>query len=327
MRILMITAGYPTPEQPGSGIFIRRQVEALRELGIEIDVLSFRSKANPLNHLKAWLEMHRMMNRQRYDLIHAQFGHAGLVACAQPRLPVVITYRGDDLQGIVGKNGRYTLKGSVLTTISQLLSKSVQQVIVVSERLGQRLPRRDYTVIPSGLDLDLFYPMPCTEARLLLNWELDKRVVLFCSLKDDPVKRYWLAAASTDLVREHLGNALEFRVVSGIPPTEIPIYLNASDVLLLTSLHEGSPNAVKEALACNLPVVSVDVGDVAERLAGVTPSAVCEAEPSTLAEALLAILRNPVRCNGRENVAELAEPLLAQRVIEVYHKALGTKVE
>lgn len=322
MRVLMITTEYPTLEHPGRGIFVKRQVEALRDLGIEIDVLAFSSRANPLNYFKAWLKLRRMMSHHRYHLIHAQFGHSGLVARTQFRLPVVITFRGDDLQGIVGKNGRYTLKGAFFVALSQVLSRITQRVIVVSERLGQKLPRHDYEIIPSGLDLNLFCPMPCVEARRLLHWNLDKRIVLFASLKDDPVKRYRLAVAAIDLVRESLGDQLEFKVANGIAPGQMPLYLNACDVLLLTSRHEGSPNVVKEALACNLPVVAVDVGDVAERLAGVSPSAICEADPPALAEALIEILRNRGRSNGREAVMELAEPLLAQRVIEVYHKAL-----
>lgn len=323
MQVLMVTTEFPEPGRPGGGCFILRQVEALRSRGVGVDVLAFRSGGSVTNHFCAWRRLRQMISKTRYDLIHAQFGHAALVARTQWRLPVVVTYRGSDVLGIVGPGGRYTLKGSILILFSKAISMCVEAVIVVAESIGRRLPRRDYVVIPSGVELERFRPIPREKARSILGWSMDELVVLFVALNlDDPVKRYALADATVALVRKKLNKDVQFRVVTGVTPDDIALYMNASDALLLTSSHEGSPNVVKEALACNLPVVSVDVGDVRERLADVQQCFVCDPIPEALASALCDVLTSGQRANGREKVGELDETLLALRVIEVYRKVL-----
>jgi glycosyltransferase involved in cell wall biosynthesis len=109
----------------------------------------------------------------------------------------------------------------------------------------------------------------------------------------------------------------------GVPHDRMPYLMNAADALIFTSLQEGSPNAVKEALACNLPVVSVPVGDVAERLRGVSNcELVQEDDPDALATALERVLQRGGRSDGRTAVANLDERVIAQRVINVYTRAV-----
>ncbi len=324
MRVLMITTEFPTPEHPGHGIFVARQADALRAAGITVDVLHFISRANPRNHFRAWRRMRRLLAAERYDLIHAQFGHAALISRMQRRLPVVVTYRGDGLQGVIGANGRHTLKGRVLVGLCQLLGLAASQVIVVSERLGRILLRKDYTVIPSGLDLERFRPLPKDEVRRKIGWDLDRPTVLFSAQHIEwPNKRYGLAQSAVDLAAREVEGA-QLSVASGVDPQDMPLYINAADVLLLTSIQEGSPNVVKEALACNVPVVAVDVGDVRERLDGVDRGAVCEDTPEALAEALVPLLRHPARADSRKLVSGLTEASIAGRVIEVYRRALDS---
>jgi len=325
MRVLMITTEFPCPESPGGGIFVARRAEALRRQGVEIDVLAFRSRANPLAHVRAWRRMRAMLAAQRYDLIHAQFGHSALPARGQSRLPVVVTFRGEELQGIAGPDGRWTWKGHVLVGLSQLLAFLVDEVIVVSERMQRRLLRRCDHVIPSGLDLDRFVPLPRDEARRRLGWPLEPPVVLFAAQDvHKPIKRYSLARAAYDLAARSVPGA-ELRVATGLAPNDVPLWLAAADVLLMTSVQEGSPNVVKEALACNLPVVSVDIGDVRERVHGVDAGAVCDATPEALAAALVPLLARPVRSNGRRAVRHLDDATLARQVLGIYEEVLARR--
>lgn len=327
MRVLVITTEFPTPDTPGGGVFIYRQIDALRDVGVDVDVLAFRSHGNPLNHYRAWRKLRRMLREKDYDLIHGHFAHSVIGARLQFKLPIVVTYRGDEAYGIISPKGRYTVKGFILKLIAQVIALLVDELIVVSEAMGQRIWRKDYTVIPSGLKLDLIKPIPRDEARRELGWSLDQPVVLFAVLDiTSPRKRYPLAKAAVDLANQELDIPAELRIATGLSPEEMPLYLNASDVLLLTSVHEGSPNVVKEALACNVPVVSVDVGDVRERMEGVNYGAVCEPTPEALAAALIPLLREPRRSNGRQAVESLSDPILAQKVIEIYRRVLGHNV-
>jgi glycosyltransferase involved in cell wall biosynthesis len=150
---------------------------------------------------------------------------------------------------------------------------------------------------------------------------MDRRLILFPAAPDHPVKRFGLAQEAVAGLDGRF--AAEMVGCGGVPYNLMPTYMNACDVLLLTSLHEGSPNAVKEALACNLPVVSVDVGDVRERVDSVEGSVVCEDDrPDTIATALAEVLSRSGRVDSRSAVSHLDERVLTRRVISVYRQAI-----
>jgi glycosyltransferase involved in cell wall biosynthesis len=321
IRVLMITSHWPTPGQPRTTYFIKRQADFLRAAGVDVDVFHFQGRRNPWNYLSAWWRLHHRLVRNRYDLMHAQFGHAGLLAFPK-RLALVVTYRGSDLLGEVGRGGRYTLTGRILQRVSRAVARRADAVIVVSEHMKEELPPGvPFHVIPSGLDFELFRPIPRDEARRHLGLALDRRLVLFAGSPDWPRKRFALAQAAMERVDHRLG--AELVVAWGAPHTDIPYFMSACDTLLFTSMQEGSPNVVKEALACDLPVVSVPVGDVATRLAGVAGCELCADErPETIAAALERVLRRGGRCAGRAAVQELDERLLTQRVIDIYRSVM-----
>jgi glycosyltransferase involved in cell wall biosynthesis len=323
MRVFMITSEWPTPQAPMKAPFLVRQVEFLRRAGIEVEVFSFRGAKNPANYFRAWRRAQRCLTRRRFDLVHAQWGQSALLALPK-RLPLVITFRGNDLEGIVGRNGRYTALGRIQAALSQQMVRYADEVIVVSESLGHRLPRdRGYDVIPSGLDLELFRSLPQHEARQRLGLPPEKRLVLFAvGSVEDPRKRYTLARSVVERLQREFD--VELVVASGVEHASMPYYMNACDALILTSVHEGSPNVVKEALACNLPVVSVDVGDVRQRIGSIHGCIVCGDDTlETLAAGLAEVLRKRERIAGRGSVQDLDERLIARRVAGIYEKAVG----
>jgi glycosyltransferase involved in cell wall biosynthesis len=106
------------------------------------------------------------------------------------------------------------------------------------------------------------------------------------------------------------------------PHDVVPIYMSACDALVLTSAAEGSPMVVKEAMACNLPVVSVRVGDVPEVIAGARGCALAERNPDDIAAKLVEVLRNPERSDGRARIEHLRHDRIAQRLLDVYARAV-----
>ena len=321
LRVLMVTSDWPTPGQPRTTYFIKRQAEFLQAAGVLLDVFHFRGRRNPWNYLSAWWRLRRRLARNYYDLVHAQFGQSGLLALPK-RLPLVVTFRGCDLLGEIGDGERYTLVGKLLQRVSRAVARRADAVIVVSEHMKAQLPPGvPAHVIPSGLDFELFRPIPRDDARRHLGLPLDRTLVLFAGSPEWPRKRYALARQAVDL----LGRTLpaELVVAWGAPHADIPYYMCACDALVFTSMLEGSPNVVKEALACDLPVVSVPVGDVATRLRGVAGCELCADErPETIAAALERVLRRGGRAAGRAAVRELDERLLTQRVIDVYRSVM-----
>ena len=321
LRVLMITSEWPTSCRPHDVPFLVRQVDYLRRAGVQVDVFHFHGAKNPLNYARAWRRARKQLRTNSYDLIHAQFGQSALLAMPK-QLPTVITVRGDDVEGIVGRHGQYTVAGFILRHLTRLVARSADYLILVSSHLQRHFAARPSVVIPSGLDLNLFTLMPQSQARERLNLSRSKRLVLFVGNPKDPRKRFDLAQKAVNLVDASLNT--EMVVAWDVAHTEIPVFMNACDLLIFTSMHEGSPNVVKEALACNLPVVSVVVGDVPERLKGLTGSEVCaDDQPETIAAAINRVLQLPRGTDGRAAAHLLDEEVLTQRVIAVYEQVLN----
>jgi glycosyltransferase involved in cell wall biosynthesis len=326
VRILVITNEWPTPASPRSGPFIARQVEHLRRAGMDVEVFHFRGGQQPWNYAKAWLRLRGVLRRRCYDLIHAQFGQSALVAMPK-RLPLVVTFRGCELNGIKGPDGRATRAGRVLQRLCQWVAHRADAVIVVSAAMRSLLsPSLTVDVLPSGLDLSLIPTTPPAEARRRLGLGPDERLVLWAGDPADTVKRFWLAEAAFSALRQRLdarNGPVAARLVAPWPAShaDILLYMRACDVLLLTSMQEGSSNVVKEALACGLPVASVSVGDVPQRIGGVAGCEICEeATPEALASALERILERGQRIDGRDAIRDLDENLLTQRLIAIYQR-------
>jgi teichuronic acid biosynthesis glycosyltransferase TuaC len=321
MKVLMITSEWPTPSHPEWAPFLVREVEALRRHGVQVDIFPFRGSMHLFNYMQAWRQLQAQLQQKTYHLIHAQFGQSGLLAFWPKKLPLVVSYRGSDLNGIVDAGGRMTVTGWLLRKVSQLVALRADQVILVSAALARHLPKHRYHVIPSGLDMALFRPMPCRDVRARLNLDPNRHYVLFAGGRHNPIKRYHLAKAA---VARLVGETVELLVADGVAPRLMPDYMNAADVLLLTSTREGSPNVVKEALACNLPVVSVDVGDVRQRLAGIEGCFVVDNDRAeTIATALRRVLQNRKPIAGRSAVRHLDLSLTTRQIIAVYEQALA----
>ena len=321
IRVLMVTAGWPTSAAQTTH-FIKRQAEFLQAAGVEVDVFHFRGGQKLRNYVTAWAAVQSRLSKGGYDLVHAQFGQSAMPALPT-RLPLVVTLRGDDLQGIIDdETSEVTLKGRLLRKFCRWIASRADAVILVSDHMRAFLdPNVRAHIIPSGLDLNTFRVIPRAEARSYLGLSQDKRLVLFGGNPACARKRYPLAQEAVARLNETL--PAELVVAWGVRHTDMPFYMNACDALVFTSMQEGSPNVVKEALACNLPVVSVAVGDVASRLEGVTPSEVCADErPETIAAALDRVLRTPQRSNGRDTVAQLDEDQITAKVIRVYESVL-----
>ncbi|MBI5668002.1 MAG: glycosyltransferase [Chloroflexi bacterium] len=322
IKVLFITSQWPTPQFPAAAPFVEREVRALREAGVEVDVIAYEGGWSISKYIRAVREMRRCLKQNRYDLIHAYFGQCGLVARAQTRLPVVITYGGSDVEGTPVFSGFNRYKNYILIGVSRTLALLVNQVIVVSDNLGRKLPRKDYHTITIALDLDLFRPMDKQEARRQLGLPQDIKLALFAANPANTRKRYDLAQEVCRIASQTL--PVQLVVASKRPPAEVPVFMSACDALLLTSTNEGSPNVVREALACNLPVVSTDVGDVRERIGHLPSCAVVASDKAEdLATSLIRVLQYGGSHDLRQEVLDQDYRIIGQKVVNVYHQLLG----
>jgi glycosyltransferase involved in cell wall biosynthesis len=323
IRVLVVTNMYPSPDRPAYGNFVREQVESLRALGVVPRVLFIDGRTSRAEYVRATARVRHAV-RGAFDLLHAHYGLTGFFAVLQSRLPVVITFHGDDLLGTPGVDGRPTAKSRAVRMLARWAAARARTNVVVSRELFDALPageaRRRAHVLPMGVDLARFSPVPRAEACCALGLDPGRRRVLFAA---DPAlagKRFALAEAAV----RHLGRdgAVELRVANGQPPERMPLEMSACDALVLTSMHEGSPMVVKEALACGLPIVSVDVGDVAERIRGVAGCRVVHPEAGSIAAALGEVLCAGARTDGRRVIEPLAIGRVAEELVAIYRSVL-----
>jgi glycosyltransferase involved in cell wall biosynthesis len=316
---------YPTIDKPALGTFVQEQVDSLRKIGIDVDLFSFEGNGKIANYFKAIPAFRRALQKKPYDLVHAHYGLSGFVARMQINCPVVLTFHGQDLMPEPDAHDRTNPRSLLATTIGRLVALVVAECIVVADILKSKLWFRSAVTIPMGVDLSLFRPVQLREAREHLGISDNTRKVLFVGDPNAQRKRFCLARQAVDLLQKD-GLMVELLCLHDVPHENVPEYMNACDVLVLTSKQEASPCVIKEAMACNLPIVSTNVGDVAERINGVRGCYLCEATPRDIARKLRLALSRDCQSNGREKIKDLSLEIVAERVIEVYQNVLSRRV-
>jgi len=310
MSVLLLTNTYPTDSEPGATPCLKRQVSALRAQGVEIELFHI-DHLNKLNYVRAAWKMFLMsFHRKRYDLIHAHYGHCGMLARLQFKYPVVVTFHGSDL---LDRKDR---------VIGRIAAKLADGVIVMTQQMKCATGRKDAHIIPFGVDTDLFTPYPTAEARRDLGLPLDAELVLFPWNPARPVKRFDIVREAIRILQEKQEKA-RLIVVYDKPQEVVAKHMNACDVMILASDHEGSPMAVREAMACNLPIVSVDVGDVRQIIEDVEGCYLCEQEAEDLAQKLSWALDRGGRTDGARMIKKLDAAWAARKVISVYDSVLS----
>lgn len=325
MRVLILTPALPSATSPGSMAPAARQIRSLTELGLQMHVQEMRG----IPRLKYVQAVPRMWSRlHQVDLIHAHFGYCGWLARLQVRKPVVVSFMGDDLLGTPNADGSRQWFSRAMVSANRRLARFVRQVIVKSAEMANVLRPVPAHVIPNGVDTVLFQPEDMASARSRLDWDPQRIYLLFPGNPENPRKGFALAEAATRVAESICNRSITLVPLWDIPPDQVPRYMNACDAMWMTSMIEGSPNVVKEAMSCNLPVVSVPVGDTLEMLDGVHGNRTAPRDPAALGQAMSELLLGGQRSAGRQAILSrgLDMPSVARRIVHVYELALGQRV-
>lgn len=311
MRVLVVTNFVPDVGAPQRGRWVRDQVDALRERGLEVEVFSFPPGSR--GYIPAALRLRRLLGRESFDLVHVHYGLTAWSAVVAGARPLVVSFHGTDVRHpVVGRMSRRLLRRVDLVAV-------VSRALFEPEAGRPGLPRPPGSaVLPCGPDLDRFGPLPRPEARRRLGLDPDGRYLLFPANPGRPEKRF-------DRARQ-VADASDAELLAGgaIDPEEMPLWMNAANAVLVTSDYEGFGMICVEALACDVPVLSTPVG-IAPFLLSDLPGTLCapfDAAAWTAAATPHLEAADP-RVEGAARAASLSAGRMAERTIEAYRDVLA----
>jgi glycosyltransferase involved in cell wall biosynthesis len=308
MKVLFVASGNKVM---GPGVVVKSQADSLVQQGVNINYYLIKG-FGVAGYLKNILPLAKYIKRNNFDLIHAHYSLSAIVASfailLSKRKPLVVSLMGSDAQ----------LKGVYKVLVNFLYRKLWSKTIVKGEEMRQSLNFLDAVVIPNGVDLEKFI---CIEKEFKESLDVNINPILFAADPSRESKNWQLASDASKILD------VDLKVVFNVPHENVIKEILSSQVVLLTSKWEGSPNVVKEAMACNKPVVSTDVGNVHWLFGDEPGHYITSFDPNDVAEKIklaLQFSKERVRTNGRQRIIELGldSETVAKRIIEVYKSVL-----
>lgn len=306
MKVVFVASGNKTVGSVSA--FVQSQFDSLKEEGLDMilfPVVGHGAKA----YLRAAGALRKLIRKEKPDIVHAHYSFCGYVATIaslflKPKVVVSIL-------------GSFPKKDRKWRLVRFFIKHVWDKTIVKSQRTANQL-EIDLPVIPNGVNLEQFHLLDQKEARKECHFEDDRKYIIWCSNPSRFEKRFPLAQESVAQLQND--NVILFPVFDH-PHDDVVRYMCAADALLLTSVSEGSPNVIKEAMACNCPIVSTDVGDVRWVTEGVEGTFVSDRDDvETLGECIRKALAFGGRTKGREAIIRkgLSSTSVAQRIISLY---------
>lgn len=312
---------YPTEKHPVYGIFVKEQMEDIvRATSCKADLFFINAREQgKLEYLKSIFSLPRKIRKGGYDLIHIHYGFSGLfLLLFRPFAKVLLTLHGADILIKQEKKLQVAVTKKILPKVDQVftLSKEMEGIVgAITDR---------FETLPCGVNTDLF------RIKDLANEPKDEWLILFPGAPEVEVKNFPLFEQTLALLKEKLSKPVRFAFVKNLTREGVSDLMNKADCLLMTSISEGSPQVVKESLACGLPVVSVPVGDVKEMVSGIPNSFVSQTrEANELCELVLQALGG-----DREDIRKAFldkgfydHQSVTRRLVDHYSRLLGHPIQ
>lgn len=286
-----------------------RQGDLLKSEGLDVDYYYITGRGLR-GYLKNIPALRKRIREGSFDIVHAHYSLTAIAVSLAGSRRMVVSLMGSDVLG-----------NSLMLPLLRLLSRYRWKLVIVkTEEMKSRIGNRNVFVLPNGVDTDMFRPLDRDEAGRHLGLPA-KKIILFAADPARPEKNFILAS---DSVRRMNREDVMLVPVSNVDYRQMPYYYNAADVLLLTSLWEGSVNSVKEAMACNLAVVSCDVGDVRSNTRDLQGYHITSYDPDEIAAKLIEALDHKTELKGRERIfaLKLDAKSVSGRLAELYKMVL-----
>jgi len=307
MRVLFVSSGNAIE---GLSPLIYNQGKSLSKKDVNITFFAIKGKGFK-SYIKHIFILHKFLKKNYFDVIHAHYSLSAFVASFAGCKPLIVSLMGSDVKA--RWYYRYAIK--------LFYKLSWDAVIVKSEEMKRATGIENISVIPNGVDLSTFFPISRNEALQITNWDPLKRHILFAANPNVYEKNYKLSKHALSLLKQ---NDIDYHVLENVPNEQMNFYLNSADIVLLTSLWEGSPNVIKESMACNRPIVSTNVGDVSWVFGSTEGCFICSFDPiNVMGKIRLALDFNKSKgqTNGRDRIIELGldSDNIAKKIISFYN--------
>jgi len=320
MKVLFVSS-YNKRYSGGITPFIKTQADSLKNNGIILEHYLVKSKG-VFGYFKEIFFLKECISSNSFEIIHSHGFSSIPTFFSKGQEKFIISVMGNELLGIVKNNQNFTVLSKLYSFFFKLIcTYGPDSIIVKSENLKNSLPRKsDVHIIPNGVNLKTFYPI---EKRLLKKVLTKKKgkIILFPGNPYRTQKNFRLALQ----VYKKLENPeIKFLFLRNLTPSKVNFFMNVSDLVLLTSVFEGSPNVIKEAMACNRPIVSVKVGDVEEITNNTKGVFITSFKTEEVVHGVKKALKFE-KTNGREKIRYLKINSVAKRILLLYQKTLMTK--
>jgi teichuronic acid biosynthesis glycosyltransferase TuaC len=303
MKVLFVRSGNYGPDP-----ITQNQGDSLIGLGIELHYFDIIGKGIT-GYISNFYKLHKTLRRIKPEIIHSHYSLSGFfVVISMTRIPVITSLMGSD----VNQSGLFKI------FITRLFIKYCwKETIVKSAEMKARLALKSVFVIPNGIDLKRFKCIHREEALSKLQWEKDGIHILFGSDPDRPEKNFKLASDAIKILSIEFPNII-LHVLCNIPREEVYLHYNAASFLLLTSLSEGSPNVIKEAMACECPIVTTPVGDVRDVINNTPGCYITSFDLQDVAGKMKSAILFNGRTNGRSLMKQYDSDIIAERIVRIY---------
>lgn len=329
MKVLFVSSGN---RRQGLNPIIHLQAESLKNVGIDIEhYLIFGNGF--WGYLQNMFKLKKFLRKHQVDLIHAHFGFTCVIAqLAKGDLPLVVTLMGTDMLGAKNSDGSISFKNKIILWINHFFGNHVyDKAIVMNQIMKDILSKRKKPtyILSNGVDTSLFYEVPKSEALQFLKWDPAIHHFVFFSNPARLEKNFPLAQEAVSILKEK-GYPVQLHAVFQEKSENLKYYYSAATAMVLTSFHEGSPNVVKEALCCNCPIVSTDVGDVNITTADIEGCYIGPYDAVGFSEKLenvIAFSEASARIKGRQRIEEMEfdSQIVANRIKRIYEESIGEK--
>lgn len=307
MKVLFVSSG----RSGKPSYVIKNQGDSLIEKDITVEYFLIEGRGI-WGYLKSIPKLRKKIKNNKYDIVHAHYIFSAFAASMAGSFPLVVSLMGSD-----------TYMSAIWRFVVRIFYRlRWDATIVKTQHMKDILKISKLYIIPNGVNMERFKVIDKEFSREHIKYLSQKKLVIFVA---DPARSEKNFALAKRVIETLDDSNVDLMPVFNVPNEQIPYYLNAADVLLLTSKWEGSVNIVKEALACNLPIVSTDVGDVRNNTAGVEGCYVCSYNVSDLSEKLKLALLFGKLTNGRKRIIELGldADTVAKKIINVYKEVLS----